>query len=96
MTTGVALIPAADLAEQREKHLEEAERIKALLEAGKDMELGSLELRVTEFNRIFDEDYSLVRGSIKRPKTKAKVRKCTSCQQSGHDSRNCPTKGEAA
>jgi len=84
----------AELAAQRSQHIAEADRLLAELAAGKEDALKEIQQRVEEFNRIFAEDYSLTRLPKRTRKAKA-ARKCTSCQQAGHDSRNCPTKAAA-
>jgi hypothetical protein len=86
---------AAELAKERDRHLKEAKELKLKLESGRQAEFAGLVGRVEEFNRIFDTHYALVDGSPVAAAPKA-PRLCTLCQQSGHNKKNCPTKGAAA
>ena len=82
---------AADIAQERVSLLKRAEELKAKLEAGKESELDGLHKCIEEFNRIFDTRYQLTILPSETPKLPS-LRKCTLCQQSGHNKKNCPQK----
>jgi hypothetical protein len=74
----------AEIASEQKALSDRLKQLAEQLAAGKDSELEKLSKAVGEFNRIFNESYSLQLGV--KPKA---ARKCSLCHQPGHRARQC-------